>query len=114
MGDDLLGAIIAFEKELQREVQAEASRATAWRERQLAALAREERETRTALEIARDEVIASARAEAVVAGEQALVAIQGWATRLKALPDERCRARLVPLLRRLLPEAGDDHPHGQN
>ena len=114
MGDDLLGTIIAFEKELQREVQAEASRATAWRERQLAAMAREEQEARAALEITRDEMMVYARAQAAVAGEQDLVAIQSWASRLKALPDEHCRARLAPLLRRLLPEAGDDHPHGQN
>ncbi len=112
MGDHLLDSIIAFEKELQHEVQAEASRATAWRERQLAALAREEQEARAAQKIAYDQMMAAAQAEAAAAGQQLLAAMENRCTRLATLTEERCRTHLAPLLRRLLTEAGDDHSHG--
>ena len=49
MGAHLLNAIITLEKELQSQVREESSRASAWRERQLAELAREEQELHTAL-----------------------------------------------------------------
>ena len=114
MGDHLLSAIITLEKELQSQVQQESSRASAWREHQFAELAREEQEFRNALVTARAEQVEAARRAAAARGEEELAAARNWCARLESLPDERCLAQLQPLLRRLLPEVGDDYPHGQS
>ena len=113
MGDHLLNAIITLEKELQAQVQKEAARASAWRERQFAELAGEDQEFHAALATARSKQLEAARQVAVAKGEEQLAATRSWCARLERLPDEVCLAQLQPLLRRLLPEAGDDNPHGQ-
>jgi len=113
MGDYLLNAIITLEKELQSQVREESSRASAWRERQLAELAREEQELHTALANARTEQIEAARRAAEARGAEELAAIRSWCTRLEGLSDENCIDLLKPLLRRLLPEAGDDYQNGK-
>jgi phage shock protein A len=114
MSEQLLSTIIALEKELQRQVQEELSRAAAWRERQLAALAKEEERVRTTLATERAAQIEADRRSAVAEGERAVATVRLWCARLEALPEDVCVAQLVPLLRRLLPEAGDDHAHGQS
>lgn len=113
MGDHLLKAIITLEKELQSQVQKESARAAAWRERQFAELAGEDQEFRATLATARSEQLEVARRAAAAKGEEQLAAARSWCARLESLPDEICLAQLQLLLRRLLPEAGDDYPHGQ-
>ena len=113
MGDHLLSAIITLEKELQSQVQKESARAAAWREHQFAELAREEQEFRATLATTRLEQLEAARQAAEARGEEQLTATRNWCARLESLPDAICLAQLQPLLDRLLPEAGDDYPHGQ-
>lgn len=114
MADQLLSAIIALEKDLQEQIQKEQSRALAWREQQLAALAADRERQHTALAATRSAEIEAVRQAAVGEGAHALAAARAWCARLEQLPDEVCIRHLAALLQRLLPEAGDDHPHGQN
>lgn len=113
MGDRLLTAIIALEKALQEEVCQEAARAVAWRERELAALARELAIARQGIEVRQAEETAAARRAAEAEGERACAAVAARCARLAALPDRFLEGLLRARLGMILPEAGDDHPDGE-
>ena len=113
MSDRLLTAIIALEKALQEEVCREAALAAAWRERELAALTREMTAARQAIEARQAEATAEARRGAEAEGERICTAVAARCARLAALPDHFLEELLRERLGMILPEAGDDHPHGE-
>jgi ATPase subunit of ABC transporter with duplicated ATPase domains len=113
MSDRLLTNIIELEKTLQGEVEREEARASAWRERELAALEQEFTTSRQQLQQRQAEQLGAARRDATAAAERQRLAMAAWCERLAALPDSRLREVLHRHLPSILPEAGDDHPHGQ-
>ena len=113
MSDRLLTSIIELERSLQGEVASEQARAVAWLERELAMLAAEMKASGQQLLTAEAEQVAAARREAEAAAAQLQQDSAAWCKRLAELPDavlERVLLRQLPLL---MPEAGNDHPHGQ-
>jgi len=113
MSDRLLTSIIELEKALQAEVAGEAARAAAWRERELAILAAAMEAAGHQLRTMEAEQVAAARRAAEADAAQLQRETVAWCQHLAALPDkvlERVLLRQLPLL---MPEAGDDHPHGQ-
>lgn len=114
MTDRLLATVIELEKTLQEEVRAEEARAAAWQERELAQLATARETVRLELARWRDEQAAAvhrtAEAEAVALRQAAAARC----ARLTALPDRFLAKLLKQQLDSLLPEVGDDHPHGQD
>jgi dsDNA-specific endonuclease/ATPase MutS2 len=114
MSDRLLANIIELEKTLQEELAQEEAHANAWREREYAALEQELITTRQQLQQREAEQLAAARREAEVAAEHQRLATVAWCERLAELPDSFLREVLHRHLPSILPEAGDDHPHGQS
>jgi len=113
MSDLLLENIIALEKRLQRQLEAERSRAAAWQERELDALAA----TLAAAEAATDQLdqqaLAAARVELEAQAAAMVAAAATLAERLAALDNAELEQRLRARLDAILPETGHDHPHGQ-
>lgn len=113
MSDRLLASVIELERTLQEEVRQEELRAASWQERESAALAAELEETRRELERRHVEQTEATRCRAEAEGEALQAAGAARCSRLSALSE----AFLEELLRRqldlLLPEVGDDHPHGE-
>lgn len=113
MSDRLLASIIDLEKTLQEEVRREEERAAAWRDRELAALEAEREETRRTLDKWHAEQTAAARRKAEAEGETRRTAGAARCARLAGLSDSFLEDVLRRQLNLLLPEGGDDHPHGQ-
>lgn len=113
MSDRLLATIIELEKALQEETRREAERAAAWRDRELAALALEASADRQKLSGAEAKELSAARQEVEAEGTRLLAAAEARCTRMTALSDAVLEEVLRRQLHRLLPEDGDDHPHGQ-
>lgn len=114
MSDRLLTSIIELEKTLQEEVRREEERAASWREREyltLVAMLEEEQRQLQSEEAGRT---AAARQEAEAAAAELRLANEAWCARLAALPDSFLEVALHRQLAALLPETGDDHPHGQS
>lgn len=114
MGDRLLAGIIELEAALQEEVRREELRAAAWLSRELAALDTGIEPVRGALESWRERQTAAARAAAEAEAEGRRAAGEARCAALAALPETFLEELLRGRLDRLLPEAGDDHPHGQD
>lgn len=113
MGDRLLASVIELEKLLQEEVRQEEARVAAWREREEAALAAGLETARRELAVWRDAQAAAGRRDAESAGAALRAAAAERCARLAALPEDFLERVLQPQLSSLLPEVGDDHPHGQ-
>ncbi len=113
MSDRLLASVIELERTLQEEVRQEELRAVAWQERESAALTAGLEEIRRELERRLVEQTEATRCRAQAEGEALRAAGAARCLRLAALSE----AFLEELLRRqldlLLPEVGDDHPHGK-
>jgi len=113
MSERLLTSIIELEKALQAQVAGEAARAAAWQERELALLGGDIAAAREQLRTIETEQVAAARRAADADAAQLQRETMAWCQRLAGLPDavlERLLLRQLPLL---MPEADDDHPHGQ-
>jgi|APIni6443716594_1056825.scaffolds.fasta_scaffold593887_1 hypothetical protein len=114
MGDRLLATIIELEKTLREEVRREAARADGWREREVAVLELEVSAAQRELSAWLSEQTAAARLAAAAAGERRVTATAVRCARLAALQDSFLEEVLRLHLRKLLPEAGDDHPHDED
>jgi len=114
MSERLLTSIIELEKALQAEVASEAARAQAWKERELGLLAGDMAAARDQLRTTEAEQVAAARRAADADAAQLQREMMAWCQRLAGLPDAVLERLLLRQLPRLMPEAGDDHPHGQS
>lgn len=113
MSDRLLAGVIELERILQEEVRREESRAAAWQEREVAALTAGLEAGRRELERRRAEQLAEARHLAEAEGAALQAAAAARCARLVNLEDTFLEEVLRRQLGALLPEAGDDHPHGE-
>lgn len=113
MTDRLLATVIELEKALQEEVRAEEERAAAWRERELAQLDADLAGTRAQWSSWQEEQAAAARHAADRAATELQAAAAARCTRLATLPESFLVKLLEQQIAALLPEVGDDHPHGQ-
>lgn len=113
MSDRLLTNIIELERALQAELEREDARACAWREREFATLEQALTTTRQQLRQRHAEQLTTARRDAAAAAERERLTTEAWCERLAALPDSLLREVLRRHLPSILPETGDDHPHGQ-
>ena len=114
MNERLLDDIIALEKSLQAQVDAEEERSRAWRDHELDKLAEEERALQQTLETDFAAALEQVRKDADAEADRPRADTEATCRRLSELSDTALREALRTVLTRILPEAGHDHADGQS
>lgn len=114
MNERLLDDIIALEKSIQAQVDAEEERSRTWRDHELDKLAEEERALQQTLETDFEAALEQVRNDVEADTVRLQANTEAYCRRLSELSDTALREALRTVLTRILPEAGNDHADGQS
>ena len=114
MTDSLLENIIHLEKHIQSEVTAERARASAWQQREVAAVELTLVRALTAEEQHCQQLLAEKESQLQSESTALEATSSAWCRRLSKLDDATLRGQLKRHLAAILPGGDYDHPHGQS